>query len=171
MCMQWAMQQTVGKALQDGGQLSHLCRAATLCTLRGHRTDHGISSSLQSVMMPDVRFRGRTASDWIITLPNSLKRLVKLVILSTFIWIFIYARADTKRRQGPSVKWVIASRWRCYVFVDSFLSSLKKTNTHTINAQYETQRWRVETVNRDLACPTNLMIVERTPPNINTSNK
>lgn len=52
------------------------------------------SGRLRSVMMLDVRFRVGAASYWTVRPPTPLKRLVKLVDLSTLIRISIHARAE-----------------------------------------------------------------------------
>lgn len=66
------------------GDVSPLHSSLALRSLGSGRT-MVISSSLRSLMMLDVRFRVGAASYPTVTPPTPLKRLVKLVVLSTLI--------------------------------------------------------------------------------------
>lgn len=72
-----------GGLMEAGGraEMAHLCRAASLSApgaQDGPRS--GISCSLRSVMMLDVRFRVEAASYWTVRSPTPFKRLVKMVV-------------------------------------------------------------------------------------------
>lgn len=74
---------TTGGLMEAGGrkEMAHLCRAASLSApgaQDGPRS--GISCSLRSVMMLDVRFRVGAASYWTVRPPTPFKRLVKMVV-------------------------------------------------------------------------------------------